>query len=145
MENTFIGQFKLFYTVIFVMDADYSGVIIEESLLDKSLLKKVKIVSTKISPVKDRHKTPWIEKWTMHVVRIPKEKADAIAQELSNSLEELHPWYADFKSSMMHYVIFRGKIFKIKRTNKEQYLEAKKYGVSIGIPDYQVDFSALED
>jgi len=122
------------------MTGYYSGVIIQESLADLKVLKNVKIISTKIVPVTERHKTPWVKQWTMQVVEISEDKMEKVAQEISAALENKHPWYADFKSGVWHYIIFRGKIFKVDRTSKEQYLEAKKYGLIIGIPEYQVDF-----
>lgn len=36
----------------------YHGTIIEESLENKDVLGRVKIVSTKVEPVVDKHKTP---------------------------------------------------------------------------------------
>ena len=120
---------------------DFIGVIIEESLERKDVLKKVKIVKTKVENVTEKHKTPWIKKWTLHTIEIPANRADAIAKELSESLDSQHSWYADFKNGSMHYIIFRGKIFKVDRTKKEQYDEVTRYGVSLGIPCYQLDFS----
>jgi len=38
------------------------------------------------------------------------------------------------------FIIFHNQVFKIDRNNQEQYDEAKEYGLSLGIPDYQVDF-----
>ena len=32
------------------------------------------------------------------------------------------------------------KIFKIDRTNLMQYIQASDYGISLGIPEYQVNF-----
>jgi len=119
----------------------FIGGIIEESLGDKRILKEIKIVQTKIEPVTPEHKTPWIKRWTLHTVEIPENKADEIARELSRALDSKHNWYADFKDDKMHFIIFRNKVFKIERTSKEQYEEATRYGISIGIPDYQVDFS----
>ena len=55
-------------------------------------------------------------------------------------LESEHPWYADFKNEATHFIIFRNKVFKIDRASVEQYNEAKEYGISLGIPAYQVDF-----
>ena len=49
-------------------------------------------------------------------------------------------WCADFKNDMHHYIIFRDKIFYVSRKNKDRYDEAKRYGISLGIPEYQVDF-----
>jgi len=120
----------------------FLGVIIEESLENKSVLKKVKILSTKIEKVTKKHQTPWISQWTLHTIEIPKGKAKEIAEEISKSLDRKHggSWYADFKNKTYHYIIFRNKIFFIDRTSKKQYDEAKQYGLSLGIPEYQVDF-----
>ena len=123
------------------MAKKFIGVIIQESLENTEVLKKVKIVSTEIEQVTDEHKTPWIKQWTLYTVEIPENRADEIAKELSKSLDSKHSWYADFKSDSIHFVIFRNKVFKIDRTSKEQYNQATKYGISLGIPAYQVDFS----
>jgi hypothetical protein len=37
--------------------------------------------------------------------------------------------------------MFQNKVFFIDRTSKAQYDEATKYGISLGIPAYQLDFS----
>ncbi|PJB88103.1 hypothetical protein CO083_03505 [Candidatus Roizmanbacteria bacterium CG_4_9_14_0_8_um_filter_34_12] len=121
---------------------NYQGVIIEESLESKEVLKKIKIISTKVEPITNEHKTPWLSQWTLHTVKIPDNEAKEIAEEISKSLDRNHggSWYADFKNDTHHYIIFRDKIFYIDRKSKEQYDEAKSYGISLGIPEYQVDF-----
>jgi len=121
---------------------NYQGVIIEESLENKEVLKKIKIISTKVEPITDEHKTPWLSQWTLHTVEIPDNEAKEIAEGISKSLDRNHggSWYADFKNDTYHYIIFRDKIFYIDRKRKEQYDEAKSYGISLGIPEYQVDF-----
>ena len=118
----------------------YKGVIIKESLENKGVLKKVKIISTKVERVTGKHKTPWVPQWTLHTVEIPADNAARIAEELSTSLDSRHPWYADFKTDTRHYIIFRNKIFFVDRRSKEQYDEASRYGISLGIPKYQVNF-----
>jgi hypothetical protein len=120
---------------------DYKGVIIEESLSDKKVLEKVKILSTKIDPVTKKHKTPWIKQWTMHTVEVPGSKAQEVATEISLALDSEHKWYADFENDNTHFIVFQNKVFKIDRTSKEQYDKAIRYGISLGIPDYQLDFS----
>lgn len=120
----------------------FSGVIIEESLTDNSVLHDVKITSTKVEPVTEHHKTPWVKQWTLHTVEIPEDKAADVAEKISKALDKEHDWYADFKTDTEHYVIYTGKVFHITdRTDKKQYDQATEYGISIGIPDYQVDFS----
>ncbi|QQG44478.1 MAG: hypothetical protein HYW86_01000 [Candidatus Roizmanbacteria bacterium] len=121
---------------------DYKGVIIEESLADKSVLRDVKIISTKVETVTEKHKTPWLKQWTLHTVEIPDEKAEEIANKLSQSLEQNH-WYADYKNDSYHYVVYKDKIFKVDLKNPVLYKDAKAYGISLGIPVYQVDFTDL--
>ncbi len=121
---------------------NFEGVIIEESLEDKSVLSQMKILSTKVSPVNETHKTPWVKQWTLHTVEIEADQADTIALEISKVIDISHKssWYADFKNETTHYIIFRDKVFKIDRKSEEQYNEATSYGISLGIPEYQVYF-----
>ncbi len=120
----------------------FKGVIIEESLEKKGILKKVTIISTKVEKVTEKHKTPHLKRWTLHTVEISKGQADKISQKVSRSLDSSHNnWYADFKNDKYHYIIFRNKIFKVDRSKKEEYDKVVKYGLSLGIPDYQLDFS----
>lgn len=121
---------------------NYQGTIIEESLKDKSVLGEVKILSTRVSPVTEKDKTPWLNQWTLHKVEIEENKAEAIADKISAAIDTEHTsWYADYRNDEYHYIIFPAKVFKIERSKKEQYDEATKYGIMLGIPDYQVDFS----
>lgn len=119
---------------------NYLGTIIEESLEDKDVLKNVTVLKTEVEPVTEEHQTPWLKQWTLHSIEIEEKKAEAVANDLVKGLEKEHPWYADYKNETTHYIIFRDKVFKIDRTSKEQYDEAKAYGISLGIPPYQVDF-----
>jgi hypothetical protein len=121
---------------------DYEGVIIKESLKDPELLHSVQIVSTTIEPVTDAHETPWLKQWTLHTVIIPAARAGEIAESLSHELETEHDaWYIDFKNNTTHYIVFPGKVFKIDRTKADEYQAATSYGLTLGIPAYQLDFS----
>ena len=124
------------------MTKNFTGVIIEESLGKKDILKKVKILKTKIEKVTPEHHTPHLSQWTLHTVEIPKNKSDEVAKELSLSLETQHGhWYADFKNDNVHYIIFYHKIFKVPLSHPEAYKEIREYGLSLGIPAHQLDFS----
>lgn len=122
---------------------NYKGVIIVESLKSAVVLKKVKILKSKVEKVTPKHKTPWFKQWTLQTVEISEQKADEIAQEISKSLDYSHgsAWYADFKNDQYHYIIYKNKIFKIDRSKPEEYQAATDYGISLGIPEYQVDFA----
>jgi len=132
----------IFKVLINYVIMDFKGVIIEESLDDKSILrdKNIKIVSTEIEKVIEKHKTPWIKQWTLHNVEIDEKNVEEIAEKIAKALDKEHEWYADIKNNEYHYIIFRNKVFKIDIYNKEQYDKAKEYGISLGIPKYQVDF-----
>lgn len=120
---------------------NYTGIIIEESLEDKGVLDEVRIVNTEVEKVTDEHKTPWLTQWTLHTVEVPEAQADEADQRLSMALESKDSWYTDFKNNKYHYIVYRGKIFKVDLLNPTLYKDAKQYGISLGIPEYQVDFT----
>jgi hypothetical protein len=119
---------------------DYKGTIIEESLENADALKGVKILKTDIEPATENHKTPWIKQWTLHRVEIPENRAEAVAQALSRVIDVGHvsSWYADFKNDADHYIIYRDKVFHIKRKDKAAYDEVRRYALMLGISDYQL-------
>lgn len=125
------------------MSPIFKGVIIEESLEDKSVLQDLKILETKVEEVTEEHKTPWVKRWTLHTVEVPEDRAEEVAEKISRVLDYSHggTWYADLEGDTIQYIIFRNKVFKIDRSSKEQYDEATAYGLTLGIPDYQLDFS----
>lgn len=121
---------------------NYKGIIIEESLTDRSVLDDMKIIKTVVEAVTENHKTPWVNQWTMHEVEIQSEKAAEITNRISIALDKQHNWYADYKTDSDHYIIYSNKVFHVTdRNDQAQYDEATNYGISIGIPEYQVDFS----
>ena len=121
----------------------YTGVIIEESLANKDILRQVNIVSTEVEPVTEKHQTPWLSQWTLHTFEVPEEKAHKIAEAISKALESRDSWYADFKNDTHHFIVFRGKAFFVDRSSNEQYNEARQYGISLGIPEYQMEFQPM--
>lgn len=125
------------------INMEYTGTIIKESLKDVMLLSKLKILSTKIESVTDSHQTPWLKQWTLHKVKISEDLAGKVALEISKNLDysRKSAWYADYKNAEFHYIIYKNKIFKIDLAkNKAAYKEAKQYGISLGIPEYQMPF-----
>ncbi|MCH8223209.1 MAG: hypothetical protein IH868_07335 [Chloroflexi bacterium] len=121
---------------------NFRGVIIEESLGDLAVLEDVAILSTKVEPVTADHKTPWVDQWTLHTIELPEHRAEEIAGKLSTALDSKHSrsWYADFKNEDVHYVVFKDRVFKVD-LREPVYRKAMEYGVSLGIPWYQLDFS----
>ena len=83
-----------------------------------------------------------MKKWTLHTVEVLENKAGKVARQISESVDSVHSdWYADFKNNKSHYIIFRNKVFKVDRSKKGQYDKVVKYGLSLGIPDYHLNFS----
>jgi hypothetical protein len=121
---------------------NYKGVIIEESLKNKEVLKRMSVLSTQVEKVEDQHQTPWLSQWTLHMVEIDGNNIEEIAEIVSKSLDYSHnsSWYADFKNKLFHYIVFKDKVFCVNRNEKESYREAKEYGISLGIPEYQLGF-----
>lgn len=125
----------------------YKGVIIEESLHDRDILKQLKIIGTRVITATESHKTPWLKKWTLHTIEIPDSKADSYAQCLSRNIDKshAHSWYVDYMNATTHYVVFSGRVFKINRKNPGKgYDEVKAYGLELGIPAHQLDLSFRE-
>lgn len=120
----------------------FTGTIIAESLGDTKVLDQVTIVSTQVEEVTAAHATPWLTQWTLHSVEVSDGAAQRAADLLSAALEREHPWYADFKNETEHFIVFREKVFHITdRSDRAQYDAATAYGLALGIPSYQVDFS----
>lgn len=126
-------------------EGHFIGAIIEESLEDRSVLDEVDILKTSIEPVTPNHQTSWADRWTLHEVQIPEDRADAIAQRLSGAIDREHSyaWYADFRNEKIHFVVFRDKVFRVDRSVKEDYLRTVDYGRSLGIPERQLDFTPI--
>jgi hypothetical protein len=120
-----------------------TGDIIEESLADRAVLSEVTILETRVEPVTEYHRTPWLERWTIHHVAVPEERAAEVAERFSEALdaEHAHAWYADFKSEDVHYIAFSNKVFRVPRHSDEGYAEVVDHGARLGIPPYQLDFS----
>ncbi len=123
---------------------NYKGVIIEESLSNIDILKNIKIINTKIEKVTDAHQTPWLSQWTLHTIEVDDSESEGFARKLSKTLESKHSWYIDYRNDKYHYVIFKDKVFKLNCSKKSDYEEMVKYGLSVGIPAYQLpNFSDL--
>lgn len=118
----------------------YKGVIIEESLTDKAILKELEITNQSIEEITERDETPWLDKWTIDTVIIPEDKIEETANKLSEliDIEYCKDWYCDFKNDEYHYVIFKERVFKLSRNNKKDYEQMQKYAVSLGLPKHQM-------
>ena len=90
---------NLAHSVYRLSERRIGGLIILEN---QDVLKKVKILKTEVEKTTEKHKTPWINQWTLHTVEIQETQSDEIAKDLSVSLDSKHNWYADFKNNDFH-------------------------------------------
>ena len=82
------------------------GNVIEESLADRATLSEVTILETWVETATEYHRTPWLERWTIHRVAVPEQRAAAVAERFREALdaEHAHAWYVDFKNEDVHYI-----------------------------------------
>jgi len=118
----------------------YRGVIIEESLKDRSILNAVRIIGTEIESVTPGHRTPWLKEWTLDEVEVEDNTIKSFVRKVQNAIETEHKsWFADFKGEQDHYIVFPGKVFFVDHRRNDSYDEAIAYGVALGIPKNQID------
>lgn len=114
---------------------DYIGSIVEESLSNLDILKEIEITDQSIEKVSERDNTPWLDKWTIDTVKIKEDKSEELANKLSKVIDTKHcnDWYCDFKNDNYHYVIFKDKVFKLKRGKKTDYETMQEYASKVGL------------
>jgi hypothetical protein len=101
------------------------GTIVEESLADKNVLHDLHIVKT------------WADEegFILHDVVVRENQIEEIQEALADG-----PWYAHFWAGDDIVVIYKDKIFHIKKSDEETWKEAVEYGESAGIPSTELDF-----
>ncbi len=102
------------------------GIIVENSLADKSIITEAEIIRT------------WEDgSWRLREVKVSREWAEKFGKYLNDG-----PWYIHFwepgRDDVL--VVFKDKNFWIKPSDKNTWVEAVEYGKSIGIPEKQLDF-----
>lgn len=107
------------------------------------MLSEVTVLDTRVEPATEYHRTPWLEKWTIHRVAVAEQRAAEVAELFRAALDadHAHAWYADFKNEDVHYVAFVDRVLRIPRDSGDAYAEAIELGTRLGIPRYLLDFS----
>ena len=108
------------------------AIIIEESLVDKSVLKKHKIIRTKFLPEPTN--------WRLHIVELYGSLNEAIT-EIQYSMVSDNPFYFHvYDDGKTLVVVFKNNYFSLDPNNKITWVDARVYGNRLGIPDKQLDF-----
>ena len=114
----------------------YKGIIIENSLRDKSVLNQIKTLNDK-TEIQDG------EVWHLRLVEVDEDNIDNTSKTLQELLKE--SWYIHFFNDRLLVVIFNDKIFKLDVNDPDSWLEAVKHGISQGILEEQLDFWPHDD
>jgi hypothetical protein len=113
----------------------WKGVILEESLEDKSLLDFVKICRTEREHLEGENRF-----MTFHKFELADNNKDKFLEKALISIKK--GFYLHLCNKGIMYVIFRGHMFKFSKGYPELDC-ARKYGKSIGIPEEQMPFEHL--
>ncbi|MBL7074867.1 hypothetical protein ISS37_06480 [candidate division KSB1 bacterium] len=115
----------------------FSGLLLKESLKEASVLDVIRV--TKIEKWDVDNTADFQPKtWTAIFFEGDESQVDNTAEKLSQSLKPR--WYANISTVNNEYVIFPNKVFKYTKGDKQKITEAVKYGLSLGIPDHQLDW-----
>lgn len=110
--------------------SSYLGVVIEQSLSDRSFLDTVEVVHRE----RDPHGS-----WVFLLVRVPAAEGPAAFERLQGALEQGAPWYAHFFRGTELVVVFRDAVVSMT-TDPATWGPALAHGARHGIPAAQLDF-----
>lgn len=112
-----------------VIVKDFKGVIVEESLNDNRVLNDLKVIGLCISD----HENP-SERWHLYTIIVSEEEIEKLSECIKDE------WCMYFLKGRQIIAIFRGKQFIFDYEDKSTWKPAIEYGLSIGIPESQLDF-----
>ncbi|MFA7244642.1 MAG: hypothetical protein WC070_00500 [Candidatus Magasanikbacteria bacterium] len=107
----------------------YKGTIVEESLIDNSIINDFEVINSKIS----NDENP-ANRWHLYTVSITYEAIERLSDNIKPK------WYMHFWKDKNVIVIFHGKRFEFNYDDKKSWSPAVEYGIEMGIPKEQLDF-----
>ncbi len=115
----------------------WQGVVLEESLDNKSLLDLAKIVGTDIDKLEEEDRV-----MTFHKIEVSGLNLHQFIEEAKRSIKP--GFYTHLCKKGRMYVIFKDKVFKFKK-GQALLEKAREYGKSTGIISEQMPFEHLID
>jgi hypothetical protein len=79
--------------------------------------------------------------WTFIEFQAEDNQADELAHQLADILIADGGWYADFGVGDHHVVVFAAKVFRYRKGDEAGRAEAVQYGLSVGCPADQLDWT----
>ena len=119
----------------------YKGLLLKESLNDETVLNLINTTKTEIWDNIQNASKGQPKKWTAIYFEFEGSEEEAIikAETLSRALKEM--WYMNFSTEEEIYVIYpKNKFYKYVKGDEQRKQEAINYGLSIGIPQSQLDW-----
>ena len=113
----------------------WQGVVLEESLEDKSMLRMVKIIGTDVSRLEKENRI-----MTFHKVEVENSIKDDYIEKAQKNIKQ--GFYTHLCKDGEMTVVFKNKVFGF-RDNDSQLVKAREYGKSIGIIAEQMPFEHL--
>ena len=116
-----------------------NGLILKESLEETSVLDSLRVTRTETWQASNAAAYQ-PNTWTALSFEADERQADTLAEALSRSLKP-QGWYINASTATDVYVIFPNKVYKYRKGDSVQREEAKRYGLTVGIPESQLDWS----
>ncbi|MBN2470508.1 MAG: hypothetical protein JXN59_07280 [Anaerolineae bacterium] len=116
----------------------FTGLLLAESLQDRRVLESLHVTRT------ERWNVPHPADfqppvWTALTYEGRSDLADLVAAQISRALKPR--WYTNFSTGRHVYVIFPRRIFRYRKGDRAARAEAQAYALSVGIPEWQLDWS----
>ncbi len=118
----------------------WRGVIIEESLEDKSLLKLAKIVETKKSTFESEKEAGTL---TFHKIELPDIEKEEFLNAARKAIKDR--FYLHLCKGGVMIVVYQNKSFEFSKKDTDKINEAREYGAAHGILREQLGFDVLID
>ena len=115
----------------------WRGVVLEESLQDKSMLGMTRIVHTDVEKLEKENRV-----MTFHKVEVPDSVKNGYVERAKTNIKE--GFYTHLCKSGRMTVVFKDRVFDFGN-NDPQLIQAREYGKSIGIISEQMPFEHLID
>lgn len=116
----------------------WRGVIIEESLEDKSLLSLVRIIKSRETTLENENERGIL---TFHSVEIDDSNFNEFIAKAQKYIKD--SFYIHVCRDNEMTVIFKNKVFRFSSDNMDELNKAREYGISIGILKEQMPFEKL--
>ncbi len=116
----------------------WKGVVIEESLDDKSLLSLVKIIKSRKTTLENESEKGFL---TFHSVELDDSNLDEFIKTAKKSIG--NSFYIHVCKDKEMTVVFKNKVFRFSSDNSKELNEAREYGISVGILKEQMPFEKL--